>query len=75
MNVTLSVDDRVMHEARRRAQAMGTSVNKLVRQYLEQLAGDADLDGLAREFEELSHSSRGHSRGWKFNREELHDRR
>jgi hypothetical protein len=31
----LSVDDDVMREARRRAEAMGTSVNQIVRDYLE----------------------------------------
>ncbi|MBV8728261.1 MAG: CopG family transcriptional regulator, partial [Acidobacteriia bacterium] len=36
MNITLSIDDDVIGEARRRANAMGTSVNQLVRDYLEQ---------------------------------------
>jgi hypothetical protein len=71
----LSVDDAVIRKARRRAETMGTSVNQLVREYLEQLAGDADLGALATEFEQLSRTSQGNSRGWKFNRDELHDRR
>jgi len=75
MNLTLSVDDRVIGEARRRAEAMGTSVNQLVRDYLEQLAGGADVDSLADEFQKLSQESRANSRGWKFNRDELHERR
>ena len=74
MNVTLSVDDGVIHEARRRAEAMGTSVNQLVREYLEQLAGKTDPKADAAEFERLSRAAQGNSRGWKFNREELHDR-
>ena len=73
MNLTLSVDDEVLQKARRHADAIGKSVNQLVREYLEQLAGkpgsrDAD------EFERLSQLSHGDSRGWKFNREEAHDR-
>ena len=75
MNVTLSVDDGVIREARRRAEAMGTSVNQLVREYLEQLAGKADPKADAAEFERLSRAAQGNGRGWKFNREELHDRR
>ena len=75
MNVTLSVDDGVIREARRRAEAMGTSVNQLVREYLEQLAGKADPKADAAEFERLSREAQGNARGWKFNREELHDRR
>ena len=75
MNVTLSVDDEVIQEARRRAEALGTSVNQLVREYLEQFAGKTDPSTDAIEFERLSRSSQGNSRGWKFNREELHERR
>jgi hypothetical protein len=74
MNVTVSIDDDVVHEARRRAEAMGTSVNQLVRDYLEQFTGKADLKAAAAEFERLSRASQGSSKGWKFNREELHER-
>ncbi len=74
MNVTLAVDDRVMAEARRRAEAMGTSVNQLVREYLEQLVGKSDSNADAWEFERLSLATQGNSGGWKFNREELHER-
>jgi len=75
MNVTLSIDDGLVQEARRRAEAMGTSVNQLVREYLEQLVGKSDTNGDASEFERLSRISQGDSRGWKFNREELHERK
>lgn len=75
VNVTLSIDDEVVGRARRKAEAMGTSVNQLVREYLEQLAGNAQGAEIAAEFERLSRESRGHRRGWKFNREELHERR
>jgi hypothetical protein len=75
MNVTLSIDDAIIQEARRRAEAMGTSVNQLVREYLEQLVGKTDSNADAAEFERLSRAARGNSRGWKFNREELHERR
>jgi hypothetical protein len=75
MNVTLSIEDDVMREARRRAEAMGTSVNQIVRDYLAQFAGLTDPGALADEFERLSRTSKGKSRGWIFNREELHERR
>lgn len=74
MNVTLSVDDEVIFRARRQAEALGTSVNQLVREYLEELAGKADPNEDADELERLSKLAHGDSRGWKFNREELHDR-
>ncbi len=74
MNLTLSIDDDVIRRARRKAEAMGTSVNQLIRDYLEQLAGKTDLAQDAKEFARLSRLSKGDSRGWKFNREELHER-
>jgi antitoxin component of RelBE/YafQ-DinJ toxin-antitoxin module len=75
MNLTLSVDDEVVQQARRRAEAMGKSVNQLVREYLEQLAGKSDREALVAELKELTRNSTGDSRGWKFNREEIHERR
>ena len=74
MNVTLSVPDEIMQEARTRAETLGTSVNQLVREYLEQFAGKSDLGAVADEFARLSRASQGSSRGWKFNRDELHHR-
>ncbi len=74
MNITLSVDDKVVTKARRRAEALGTSVNQLVRDYLEQLAGKTDPQSGAQEFARLSRLAKGDSKGWKFNREEAHER-
>jgi hypothetical protein len=75
MNITLSVDDEVLELARKQAEVLGTSVNQLVRNYLEQLAGKRDPIADAEEFTRLSRISHGDSRGWKFNREEIHERR
>ena len=75
MNLTLSVDDNVVEKARRHAKAMGKSMNQLVREYLERLAGNSDLDAAVAELRELSRNPTGNSRGWKFNREEIHERR
>jgi uncharacterized protein DUF6364 len=74
VNITLSVDDAVVQKARRHAEQLGTSVNQLVREYLEQLAGKPDPVRDAVEFERLSRLSQGNSKGWKFNREEAHHR-
>ena len=75
MNLTLSVDDEILRQARRRAEALGKSVNQLVREYLDRLAGRSDLQALADEYRELSKHPQGDSKGWKFNREEIHERR
>jgi len=47
---------------------------ELVREYLERLAGKSDRAADAAGFERLSRLSQGDSRGWTFNREELHER-
>ena len=75
VNLTLSVDDEVVHSARIQAQAVGTSVNQLGRNYLETLAGRTDPNRDADEFEMLSRQIQGNSGGWKFDRDEIHERR
>ena len=75
VNLTLSVDEETVQKARRRAEALGTSINQLVREYLQRVAGEADPEQDAAEFERLSRLAQGNSRGWKFNRDELHERR
>jgi hypothetical protein len=74
MNLTLSIDETVVERARERARAMGKSLNQMMREYLEQLAGDDQAARDVAEFRRLSREARGDRGGWKFDREELHDR-
>ncbi|MFN2382795.1 MAG: DUF6364 family protein [Gemmatimonadota bacterium] len=73
-NLTLSVEDQVLQRARTVARSLGKSVNQLVREYLERLTSQDDARRDVEELERLSEQAGGHSRGWKFNRDELHDR-
>jgi Family of unknown function (DUF6364) len=72
MNVTLSIDEQTVERARRKAEALGKSLNQLIREYLQRLAGGDDPERSIEEFKQLS--GRGHSHGWRFNREEIHER-
>jgi len=72
MNLTLSIDERVVARARKRANALGKSLNQAIREHLQKLAGDDDPERFIEEFTELS--GRGNSQGWRFNRDELHQR-
>ena len=74
MNLTLSVDEAVVERARERARAMGKSLNQVMREYLEQLAGAKTPDRWAEEWDRLSREAQGDSKGWKFNRDEIYDR-
>ena len=72
MNVTLSIDEQLVAKARKKADALGKSLNQLIRDYLHVLAGGDDPERSIEELKRLS--GRGHSRGWRFNRNELHER-
>jgi hypothetical protein len=72
MNVTFTVDDQVVAGARKKAEVLGKSLNQLIREYLQGLAGADNPERSIEEFERLSGT--GHSRGWRFNRDELHER-
>ena len=74
MNLTLSVDEKTVRRARKAAESMGISLNQAVRRFLEGLAGAGAADRAIGELRELSKRSRGRSRGWRFNREEIHER-
>jgi hypothetical protein len=74
MNLTLSVDEQLVERARKVARAMGKSLNELVREYLRNLAGDGDAKRDMEELRALSRRGKGRSKGWRFNREELHER-
>ncbi len=75
MNLTLSVDERIVRKARKAAASTGVSLNEAVRRFLEELAGNDSAGRDVAELEELSVRSGGRSRGWRFDREEIHERR
>ena len=72
MNITLSVDEQLIARARKKADALGKSLNQLIRDYLQKLAGSDDPEQSIEEFRSLS--GKGHSHGWRFNRNEIHER-
>ena len=53
---------------------MGKSLNQVVREYLEQLAGRAQLDAEIEAFLQSSRETPGRLNGWKFDREEINSR-
>jgi hypothetical protein len=73
MNVTLSIDDQTLVRARQLAQQRGTSLNQMIRDYLDSLTSSDPVQAVA-ELERLWHEEEGDSRGWKWNREEAYDR-
>jgi hypothetical protein len=53
MNLTLSIDERLVERARAIAREQGTSLNALIRDYLELLAGQASGQTVLEQFEEM----------------------
>ena len=74
MNITLSVDEQTVAKARRVAQSMHKSLNQLIRDYLDQLAGQDQAERDAEDFRRLSGKGKPDP-DWKFSRDEAYDRK
>lgn len=74
VNITLSIDEKVVERAREKLRAVGKSLNQEIREHLEHIVGaDADLE---RDLEFLrSTAGRGNAEGWKWNRDEIYEDR
>ena len=75
-NLTVSIDEDVLRKARIRALEHKTSVNAIVRDYLERYAGVGPTAAALAGFLELagaSHASSGRD-GRSWTREEIHER-
>ena len=74
-NITLAVEDEVLAEVRKYAAANNTTVNALVRDYLNRLATFENRAAKAKEeLLKLAEESTLDLGTWKWNREELYDR-
>ncbi len=71
MNITLSIDERIAEQARLVAKIMGKSLDQAVRDYLEQIAGQSQLEAKIAGYLEATARSPGRLGGWKFNRDDL----
>ena len=75
-NLTITVDKELLKRARVKAIEEGTSVNAVLREYLERYVGAATTEAALAAFAELaslSDASSGSS-GRTWSRDELHDR-
>ena len=74
MNVTLSIDEKLVERARRLAAAQGTSLNQMIRRLLEEATAASSVDRFVEELDELWASDEGDSGGQAWRRDELYDR-
>lgn len=75
-NLTIAIDEGVLRKARIRALEQGTSVNALLREYLETYAGGAgEKQAAVRELIALSRKSRSRRGEGAWTRDDLHERK
>lgn len=75
MNITLSVDEKVVRRSRQYAREHDTTLNKMVRDFLQRIGGGHDYLTNAEEFVKLAKDMGGKSHPeYTFNRDELHER-
>lgn len=75
-NLTIAVDDQLLKAARIRALEQGTSVNALLRDYLEAYSGlRARQLAAADDILKLSRETNSGSGGKRWTRDEIHERR
>lgn len=75
-NITLAVDDATLKAARKYAAERETTVNALVRDYLQKLVGQKTRAAKARdELVRMSEDTKGQAgSGWTWDRDDLYDR-
>ncbi len=75
MNLTLSADEELIQKMRNHAAQQGSSLNQMIRDYMEEVTGSTDLDQNADEFVRLATQHGGASSdGFVFDRDEAHRR-
>lgn len=74
-NLTVSVDDDLLKQARLRAIERGTSVNAEIRRFLEQYAGASGARAASvQRITALARASQSRRGGRRWTRDELHER-
>ena len=74
MNLTLSLDEQTLNRARVAAAAAGKSLNQMIREYIEELAGASDAEKTIAELSRLRGIGAGTAHGVKIRREDAYDR-
>ena len=75
-NLTIAIEDDLLRRARIRALEQGSSLNALLREYLESFAGKTTVyEGAVRSLDEIAERVSSGSEGRRWTREELYERR
>ena len=67
----MNLREQLVGRARRYVEVLGKHLIQFLRDYRQTLAGGDDTEESISEFQRLS--GKGHSHGWRFNRDEIND--
>ncbi len=74
MNITLSIDEQLAERAREKLRVTGKNLNQEIREHLQHLTGDDDLERAIEIF--VKTSGKGNpDPDWKWNRDEIYEDR
>lgn len=75
VNLTIAVDERILERARSKANQQGTSLEALVRNFVESFAsGEENQEQAVKALLDLSRKTKSGSGGRRWTRDELHER-
>jgi len=75
MNLTLRIDEQLLQKARAYARARNTTLNQMIRDFLEQITSRTDPHEAADEFARVAREHAGRSEdGLRFDRDAIHSR-
>ncbi len=80
MTLTLNIDEKIVERARELAKYRGTTLEVILGEYVRKMAGEPKMTReqakqMIKDLQEMWATSHGDSRGEKWTREELHERK
>ena len=73
MNITLSAKEALINKARDYASKHGTTLNSMIREYLERIVKQEKSDTGLKRFLQLAENFSGDSKGWTWDRNDIYE--
>jgi len=73
MNITLSAKEALINKARDYASKHGTTLNSMIREFLEKIVKQEKSDTGLKRFLQLAENYSGDSKGWTWDRNDIYE--
>ena len=73
MNITLSAKEALINKARDYASKHGTTLNSMIREFLEKIVKQEKSDTGLKRFLQLAENFSGDSKGWTWDRNDIYE--